>query len=44
MFRENIYHDNIKDLTPLSGEIEMDETMFSNRDLVSLAGMHQTRI
>jgi len=31
MFREIIYHDNIKDLKPLSGEIEMDETMFGGR-------------
>ena len=31
MFRETIYYDNIKDLKPLSGEIEMDETMFSGR-------------
>ena len=31
MFREIIYHDNIKDLVPLSGEIEMDETMFGGR-------------
>jgi hypothetical protein len=31
MFRETIYQDNIKDLKPLSGEIEMDETMFGGR-------------
>ena len=31
MFREIIYHDNIKDLKPLSGEIEMDETLFGGR-------------
>ena len=28
MFRETIYHDNIKDLKLLSGETEMDETLF----------------
>lgn len=28
MFRETICQDNLKDLVPLSGEIEMDETMF----------------
>jgi len=28
MFRESIYQDIIKDLEPLTGEIEMDETMF----------------
>ena len=31
MFREIIYYDNIKDLVPLSGEIEVDETMFGGR-------------
>jgi len=31
MFREIIYHDNIKDLEPLSGEIEMDKTMFGGK-------------
>jgi len=31
MFRETIYLDTIKDLEPLSGEIEMDETMFGGR-------------
>jgi len=31
MFREIIYYDNIKELKPLSGEIEMDETMFGGR-------------
>ena len=31
MFRENIYQDNTKDLLPLSGEIEMDETMYGGR-------------
>jgi len=31
MFRETIYNDNIRDLKPLSGEIEMDETMFGGR-------------
>ena len=31
VYRETIYHDNIKDLKPLSGEIEMDETMFGGR-------------
>jgi hypothetical protein len=31
MFREIIYHDNIKDLVPLSGEIEMDKTMTGGR-------------
>ena len=31
MFREAIYQDTIKDLEPLSGEIEMDETMFGGR-------------
>ena len=31
MFRENIYRDTIKDLKPLFGEIEMDETMFGGR-------------
>lgn len=31
MFRESIYRDTIKDLKPLSGEIEMDETMFGGR-------------
>ena len=29
--REVIYQDNIKDLKPLSGEIEMDETMTGDR-------------
>ena len=29
--REVIYQDSIKDLKPLSGEIEMDETMFGGR-------------
>jgi len=29
--REVIYYDCIKDLKPLSGEIEMDETMFGGR-------------
>jgi len=29
--REAIYQDSIKDLKPLSGEIEMDETMFGGR-------------
>ena len=31
MFRESIYQDVIKDLKPLSGEIEMDETMFGGK-------------
>ena len=31
MFRETIYLDTIKDLKPLSGGIEMDETMFGGR-------------
>ena len=31
MFRETIYYDNIRDLKPLSGEIEMDETMFGGK-------------
>ena len=31
MFRETIYWNLIKDLQPLSGEIEMDETMFGGR-------------
>jgi len=31
MFKETIYQDNIKDLAPLSGEIEMDETLFGGR-------------
>ena len=31
MFRESIYHDNIKYLKSLSGEIEIDETMFGGR-------------
>ena len=31
MIREPIYQDNIKDLKPLSGEIEMDETLFGGR-------------
>jgi len=31
MFRESIYRDVIKDLKPLSGQIEMDETMFGGR-------------
>ena len=31
MFREVIYQDSIKDLEPLSGEIEMDETMFGDK-------------
>ncbi len=34
MFRETIYHDNIKDLVPLSGEIEMEETMFDSKNIV----------
>jgi transposase len=31
MFREIIYYDNMKDLKPFSGEIEMDETMFGGK-------------
>ena len=31
MFRETIYHASIKDLKPLSGEIEMDEAMFGGK-------------
>ena len=31
ILREAIYQDVIKDLKPLSGEIEMDETMFGGR-------------
>ena len=31
IFRESIYWNVIKDLQPLSGEIEMDETMFGGR-------------
>lgn len=31
LFRETIYQDNIQGLKPLSGEIEMDETMFGGR-------------
>jgi len=31
IFREDIYQDVIKDLKPLSGEIEMDETMFGGK-------------
>ena len=31
MLRETIYRNTIKDLEPLSGEIEMDETMFGGR-------------
>jgi len=31
MLRETIYRDTIKDLEPLSGEIEMDETMSGGR-------------
>ncbi len=31
MFRETIYQNVINDLKPLSGEIEMDETMFGGR-------------
>jgi len=31
MFRETIYQKVINDLKPLSGEIEMDETMFGGR-------------
>ena len=31
MLREIIYQNTIKDLEPLSGEIEMDETMFGGR-------------
>ena len=31
MFRESIYQDVIKELEPLSGEIEMDETMFGGK-------------
>ena len=31
MFRETIYYDNIKDFKPLSGEIEMVETMTGGR-------------
>jgi len=31
ILREVIYYDCIKDLKPLSGEIERDETMFGGR-------------
>jgi transposase len=31
MLRETIYQNTIKELKPLSGEIEMDETMFGGR-------------
>jgi transposase len=31
MLRETIYRNTIRDLEPLSGEIEMDETMFGGR-------------
>ena len=31
IFRESIYRNVVKDLQPLSGEIEMDETMFGGR-------------
>jgi transposase len=31
MLREVIYQNAIKDLNPLSGEIEIDETMFGGR-------------
>ena len=31
MFRETIYNDNIQDLKPLCGEVEMDKTMFGDR-------------
>jgi len=31
MFRETIYQNVINDLKPLSGEIEMDETMFGGK-------------
>jgi len=31
MLRETIYRNTIKELEPLSGEIEMDETMFGDR-------------
>jgi len=31
MLRQAIYQNTIKDLKPLSGEIEMDETIFGGR-------------
>ena len=42
--REVIYQDSIKDLKPLSGEIEMDETMFGGKRSGSVVGEHRERI